>query len=113
MNRVRHWAFQCVLSRLNLWHDMSDVQLTELDAQVVRTEDLSGLRCPMPILRTKKALAQMSAGQILKVITTDPAAVDDLAVFTQQTGHRLLAQAPLSDEASNPQIVAHWIAHKE
>ena len=55
----------------------------------------------------------MSAGQILKVITTDPAAVDDLAVFTQQTGHRLLAQAPLSDEASNPQIVAHWIAHKE
>ena len=113
MNRVRHWAFQCVLSRLNLWHDMSEVQLTELDAQVVRTEDLSGLRCPMPILRTKKALAQMSAGQILKVITTDPAAVDDLAVFTQQTGHRLLAQALLNDESSNPQIVAHWIAHKE
>jgi hypothetical protein len=63
MNRVRHWAFQCALSRLNLWHDMSEVQLAELDAQVVRTEDLSGLRCPMPILRTKKALAQMQAQQ--------------------------------------------------
>ena len=88
---------------------MDTAELTAIDAQVVRTEDLHGLRCPMPILRTKKALAQMSAGQILKVITTDPAAVDDLAVFTKQTGHRLLAQAVQSDGQS----VAHWIAHKE
>ena len=109
MNRVRHWAFQCVLSRLNLWHDMSEVQLTELDAQVVRTEDLSGLRCPMPILRTKKALAQMQAREILKVTTTDPAAVDDLAVFCKQTGHVLLAQSPSFDGDS----VNHWIARKQ
>ncbi len=109
MNRVRHWAFQCVLSRLNLWHDMSEVQLTELDAQVVRTEDLSGLRCPMPILRTKKALAQMSAGEVLKVTTTDPAAVDDLAVFCKQTGHVLLAQSTSDDGVS----VRHWIARKQ
>ena len=92
---------------------MDAAELSAIDAQVARTEDLHGLRCPMPSLRTKKALTQMSAGQILKVITTDPAAVDDLAVFTQQTGHRLLAQALLNDESSNPQIVAHWIAHKE
>lgn len=92
---------------------MDAAELSAIDAQVSRTEDLHGLRCPMPILRTKKALAQMSAGQILKVITTDPAAVDDLAVFTQQTGHRLLVQAPLNDESSKPQSVAHWIAHKE
>ena len=84
-------------------------ELTAIDAQVARTEDLHGLRCPMPILRTKKALAQMSAGQILKVITTDPAAVDDLAVFTKQTGHRLLAQVAQSDGQS----VTHWIAHKD
>lgn len=109
MNRVRHWAFQCVLSRLNLWHDMSEVQLTELDAQVARTEDLSGLRCPMPILRTKKALAQMQAREILKVTTTDPAAVDDLAVFCKQTGHGLLAQSPSADGAS----MCHWIARKQ
>lgn len=108
MNRVRHWAFQCVLSRLNLWHDMSEVQLTELDAQVVRTEDLSGLRCPMPILRTKKALAQMAAGAVLKVTTTDSAAVDDLAIFCKQTGHVLLAQFP-SDDGMSAQ---HWIARK-
>ena len=109
MNRVRHWAFQCVLSRLNLWHDMSEVQLTELDAQVVRTEDLSGLRCPMPILRTKKALAQMATGAVLKVTTTDPAAVDDLAVFCKQTGHVLLAQSTSDDGVS----VRHWIARKQ
>ena len=92
---------------------MDAAELSAIDAQVSRTEELHGLRCPMPILRTKKALAQMSAGQILKVITTDPAAVDDLAVFTQQTGHRLLAQAPLNDESNKSQSVAHWIAHKE
>ena len=88
---------------------MDTAELTAIDAQVVRTEDLHGLRCPMPILRTKKALAQMGTGQILKVITTDPAAVDDLVVFTKQTGHRLLAQAAQSDGQS----VAHWIAHKD
>lgn len=92
---------------------MDAAELTAIDAQVNRTEELYGLRCPMPILRTKKALAQMSAGQILKVITTDPAAVDDLAVFTKQTGHRLLAQVPLNGEPNDPQSVAHWIVHKE
>ena len=89
-------------------HRIEATELATIDAQVVRTEDLHGLRCPMPILRTKKALAQMSVGQILKVITTDSAAVDDLAVFTRQTGHHLLAQAPQADDGS----VAHWIAHK-
>lgn len=88
---------------------MSEVQLTELDAQVVRTEDLSGLRCPMPILRTKKALAQMQAREILKVTTTDPAAVDDLAVFCKQTGHVLLARSTSDDGVS----VRHWIARKQ
>ena len=89
-------------------HSIDAAELAAIDAQVVRTEELHGLRCPMPILRTKKALAQMTHGQILKVVTTDPAAVDDLAVFTQQTGHRLLAQATSADGAS----VTHWIAHK-
>ncbi len=82
--------------------------LSRLETQVDRVEELQGLRCPMPILRTKKALAQMTAGQILKVITTDPAAVGDLAVFTKQTGHHLLAQS----EQPDGQSVAHWIAHK-
>ena len=89
-------------------YNIDAVVLAQIDTQVVRTEELHGLRCPMPILRTKKALAQMTQGQILKVTTTDPAAVDDLAVFTRQTGHHLLAQQESSDDHS----VTHWIEHK-
>ncbi len=51
--------------------------------------DLSGLKCPLPILRTKKALAQMSGG-VLTVLATDPGAPDDFAAFCRQTGHVLL-----------------------
>lgn len=52
--------------------------------------DLSGLNCPLPILRTKKALSAMESGKVLKVIATDPGAVKDFEVFARQTGHALL-----------------------
>lgn len=55
--------------------------------------DVSGLNCPLPILRTKKALATMSSGQVLHVIATDPGSKADFPVFTRQTGHDLLAQS--------------------
>ena len=55
-----------------------------------RQLDVTGLKCPMPILRTKKALAEMSSGQVLEIRATDPAAKDDLAAFARQTGHLLL-----------------------
>ncbi len=92
-------------------------QLAQLDAQVLRVEDLCGLRCPMPILKTKKALAQMQAGEVLKVLTTDAAAVEDLALFCKQTGHELLAQMPQEAAAQSAvpvvvPVVAHWIARK-
>jgi len=54
--------------------------------------DVSGLKCPLPILRTKKALAQLISGQTLKVVTTDPHAVRDFQAFAQQTGNALLSQ---------------------
>jgi len=54
--------------------------------------DASGLTCPLPILRAKKALAQLASGQVLKVITTDPHAVRDFQAFAKQTGNILLAQ---------------------
>ncbi|WP_274571388.1 sulfurtransferase TusA family protein [Neisseria leonii] len=50
--------------------------------------DLSGLKCPLPILRTKKTLAQMKGG-VLKVLATDPGAPGDFAAFCRQTGHVL------------------------
>ena len=52
--------------------------------------DLSGLNCPLPILRTKKALAAMESGKVLRVVATDPGAAKDFDVFARQTGHTLL-----------------------
>lgn len=52
--------------------------------------DARGLVCPLPILRCKKALAEITAGQILKVIATDPGSVKDFQAFCKQTGHELL-----------------------
>ena len=51
--------------------------------------DASGLNCPLPILRAKKALAALSAGQVLHVIATDPGAVKDFEAFAKQTGNEL------------------------
>ena len=53
--------------------------------------DASGLPCPMPIVKTKKALAGMTSGQVLRVWSTDGGTLDDMPTFAQHTGHRLLA----------------------
>lgn len=58
-----------------------------------REVDASGLNCPLPILRTKKALADMSSGQVLKVTATDPGSLRDFAMFSKQTGNELLSQS--------------------
>ncbi len=52
--------------------------------------DASGLNCPLPILRAKKTLSGMSAGQILHIIATDPGSVKDFDAFSKQTGNELL-----------------------
>lgn len=56
-----------------------------------RLIDLSGLNCPLPILRSKKALAEMDSGTVLVVIATDPGAPKDFEAFCRQTGNALLA----------------------
>ena len=55
-----------------------------------QTLDLTGLKCPLPILKTKKALAQMQAGEVITVLATDAGAPGDFAAFCRQTGHVLL-----------------------
>ena len=55
-----------------------------------RELDARGLNCPLPILRTKKALNDMATGSILKVLATDPASVKDFEAFSRQTGNVLL-----------------------
>jgi tRNA 2-thiouridine synthesizing protein A len=52
--------------------------------------DASGLNCPLPILRAKKALSSMESGQVLHIIATDPGAVKDFQAFAKQTGNELL-----------------------
>ncbi|MFN4263833.1 MAG: sulfurtransferase TusA family protein [Thioalkalivibrionaceae bacterium] len=52
--------------------------------------DASGLNCPLPILRAKKALGGLEAGQVLHIIATDPGAVKDFQAFAKQTGNELL-----------------------
>lgn len=54
--------------------------------------DASGLACPLPIVKTKKALSDMATGQVLKVLATDPGSVCDMAAFAEQTGNDLLEQ---------------------
>lgn len=52
--------------------------------------DASGLNCPLPILRAKKALGGMDAGKVLRIIATDPGSVKDFEAFAKQTGNELL-----------------------
>ncbi|MCF7966606.1 MAG: sulfurtransferase TusA family protein [Methylobacter tundripaludum] len=52
--------------------------------------DASGLNCPLPLLRLKKALMSMSSGEVVKVIATDPAAHLDFGVYSDQTGHQII-----------------------
>jgi tRNA 2-thiouridine synthesizing protein A len=59
--------------------------------QADRELDARGLNCPLPILRTKKALNDMSCGQVLKVLATDPGSVRDFQAFSRQTGNALLS----------------------
>ena len=60
--------------------------MTVADAEL----DASGLNCPLPILKAKKALASLRGGQVLRVVATDPDSVRDFEVFSRQMGHTLL-----------------------
>jgi tRNA 2-thiouridine synthesizing protein A len=60
--------------------------------------DARGLNCPLPILRAKKALAEVESGQTLKILSTDPGSVKDFAAFAKQTGNELLSTAEAGGE---------------
>lgn len=63
----------------------------------VEVYDLKGLHCPLPVLRTRKRLSQMTAGSRLWIETTDPLAVLDIPVFCNEDGHRLVESEPDGD----------------
>jgi len=62
-----------------------------MTTQATQHLDARGLNCPLPILRTKKALTAMGSGETLSIISTDPGSVKDMQAFCKQTGHELVA----------------------
>jgi tRNA 2-thiouridine synthesizing protein A len=58
--------------------------------QIDQRLDCKGLNCPLPILKTKKALDGMAAGQVLEMTATDPGSKPDMEAFSRRTGHELL-----------------------
>jgi tRNA 2-thiouridine synthesizing protein A len=60
--------------------------------------DARGLNCPLPILRAKKALGELTSGQVLRIVATDPGAVKDFQAFAKQTGNELLAHEEANKE---------------
>ncbi len=60
--------------------------MVEIDAKL----DARGLNCPLPVLKTRKALKPLAPGEVLEVVATDPGTVNDLEAFANQTGHELV-----------------------
>ena len=60
--------------------------------------DARGLNCPLPILKAKKALAEMASGEVLRVLATDPGSVRDFQAFARQTGNTLVGQSENNQE---------------
>ena len=76
---------------------MSEAQQSHVEFQ--QSVDATGLACPLPILRAKKALATLVSGDVLQVITTDKGAVRDFQAFCRQTGNELVAQVLETERA--------------
>jgi tRNA 2-thiouridine synthesizing protein A len=66
--------------------------------QIDKEIDTRGLNCPLPILKAKKALAEMLSGQLLRVVSTDPGSTRDFQAFSKQTGNELVNQDTKGDD---------------
>lgn len=65
--------------------------MTEI--RVDQVLDCTGLLCPLPVVKTTKAIKQLQVGQVLKLIATDPGSQPDMAAWSRQTGNEILAQS--------------------
>jgi tRNA 2-thiouridine synthesizing protein A len=66
--------------------------------QIDKELDTKGLNCPLPILKAKKALTDMTSGQLLRVVATDAGSVRDFSAFAKQTGNELVDQQTVGNE---------------
>jgi len=73
-------------------------QMSEIKADQVL--DTKGLNCPMPVLKTKKAIDALESGKVLQVVSTDPGSKSDIPALLQRLGHELLATEEVGKEIS-------------
>lgn len=72
-------------------------KMDTMEIQIDQQLDVTGLRCPMPLLKAKLALNELTPGQVLKVIATDPGSERDFHSFVQQSRHQILGFEKLDD----------------
>lgn len=68
---------------------------------ITKEVDARGLNCPLPILKAKKALSELTSGQLLRVLSTDPGSVRDFQAFAKQTGNELVEQTTEGDTTAH------------
>jgi tRNA 2-thiouridine synthesizing protein A len=77
---------------------MSETMIDTGTIEVQTDLDARGLNCPLPILKAKKALAELASGEVLRVVATDTGSVRDFQAFAKQTGNALLAHTAAGGE---------------
>jgi len=85
---------------------MSDTTIDTGTIEVQKDLDARGLNCPLPILKAKKALAELTSGEVLRVVATDTGSVRDFQAFAKQTGNALLAHTAINGEFT------FWLSRK-
>ena len=66
--------------------------------QIDRELDARGLNCPLPMMKTKKTLAEMQSGQVLRVVASDSGSMPDILAFVKKAGHEMLEQQNIGKE---------------
>ena len=68
------------------------------DVKADKVLDCTGLLCPMPVVKTKKALKDLEVGQVLEMVSTDPGSMPDMNAWAKQTGHELVEAKDQGDK---------------
>lgn len=66
--------------------------------EITKEVDTRGMACPLPILKAKRALTEVSSGDVVRIVATDPASVRDFQIFARQTGNDLIDQSNRGEE---------------
>lgn len=69
-----------------------------MNLTIAKEVDTKGMACPLPILKAKRALAEVSSGELIRVVATDPSSVRDFQAFARQTGNELIEQSNTTSE---------------